>query len=186
MTTMSDDDAAARYRRVADTFGARAHEVDDWDAPAPCEGWVARDVVRHLVEWVPGLFGGMLGIPFEPVPSVDDDPVAAWDDLDRQLRALVDDPDAMAAEHETPMFGTLPLGVIVERLVTGDVLVHTWDLARAAGLDESIDTEIAGQMLAGMEPMDEQIRGEQFGPRVPVSDDADVVTRLIAFTGRQP
>lgn len=24
-----------------------------WDDPSPVEGWAARDVVRHLVEWFP-------------------------------------------------------------------------------------------------------------------------------------
>jgi uncharacterized protein (TIGR03086 family) len=68
-----------------------------------------------------------------------------------------------------------------------DVLVHTWDLARATGQDETLEpSEVAG-MLTGMEPMDAAIRGSgQFGPRVPVPDDADVQTKLIAFTGRQP
>lgn len=44
-----------RYRNVAARFTETARSVpaDAWDTPAPCEGWVARDVVRHLVEWVP-------------------------------------------------------------------------------------------------------------------------------------
>ena len=43
------------------------------------------------------------------------------------------------AETETfdsQMFGgEMPLGVAAERFVTGDVLVHTWDLAKATGQD---------------------------------------------------
>jgi Mycothiol maleylpyruvate isomerase N-terminal domain len=40
-----------RYRRVAGQFTRRVEAVPDgaWDNPAPCEGWVARDVVGHLV-----------------------------------------------------------------------------------------------------------------------------------------
>jgi hypothetical protein len=42
-------------------------------------------------------------------------------------------------------------------------------------------------MLAGMEPMDEVLRQSgQYGPRVPVPDDADVQAKLIAFIGRDP
>ena len=46
---------AETFRRIAADFTARVDGVgpDGWDAEAPCEGWVARDVVRHLVEWVP-------------------------------------------------------------------------------------------------------------------------------------
>jgi hypothetical protein len=37
-----------------------------------------------------------------------------------------------------------------------------------------------------MEPMDEVIRGEHYGPRTPVAADADEQTRMLAFTGRRP
>src|SRR4029450_3742402 len=59
---------ADRYRRVAGQFTARARQVPEgrWDDPAPCEGWVARDVVRHLVDWMPGLF---LAGPALPLPA---------------------------------------------------------------------------------------------------------------------
>jgi hypothetical protein len=42
-------------------------------------------------------------------------------------------------------------------------------------------------MLAGMEPMDQLIRSSgEYGPRVPVKDDADARTRLLGFIGRDP
>ena len=54
-------------------------------------------------------------------------------------------------------------------------------------LDDSIDETVAAEMLAGMEPMDEMLRSSgHYGARVEVDDAADVVTRLIAFTGRNP
>jgi hypothetical protein len=69
----------------------------------------------------------------------------------------------------------------------GDVLVHTWDLARAGGLDESLDPEVVHDMLVGMEPLDDMLRASgQYGPRVSVPDSADEQTKLIAFTGRRP
>lgn len=105
---------------------------------APCDGWVARDIVRHMVEWMPGL-----------------------------IHFRVEQP--------------------IDLFCTGDVLVHTWDLARAAGPDESLDPDEVHRMLVGLEPMDEALRASgHYGPRVPVPDDADEQTRLIAFTGRQP
>jgi uncharacterized protein (TIGR03086 family) len=81
----------------------------------------------------------------------------------------------------------MPLGVAAERFVTGDVLVHTWDLATATGQDTSIDADFAAGMYEGMLPMDDMLRQSgHFGPRVEVPDDADPVTKLIAFTGRTP
>jgi len=72
-------------------------------------------------------------------------------------------------------------------IMFGDVLIHTWDLARAANLDETLDAAIVTEMLIGMQPMDEMLRQSgQYGPKVEVPDDADDQTKLIAFTGRTP
>jgi uncharacterized protein (TIGR03086 family) len=69
----------------------------------------------------------------------------------------------------------------------GDVLVHTWDLARATGLDESLDAIEVHRMVEAMEPIDDLLRQSgQYGPGVEVAGDADEQTRLIAFTGRHP
>ena len=45
--------------------------------------------------------------------------------------------------------------------------MHTWDLARATGQDETLDADKCAAMLAGMEPMDEVLRPSgQYGPKV--------------------
>lgn len=178
-----------RYRRVASRFTARANEVPDaaWELPAPCEGWVARDVVRHLVEWVPAFLSSAGGPTLPEGPSVDDDPAGAWANLDEGIQALLDDPVASASEISHPQAGTHRLDDAVAMFFLGDVVVHTWDLARAAGLDEALDADIVHDMLVGMEPLDEMLRASgQYGPRVDVPDDADEQTKLIAFTGRRP
>ena len=59
-------------------FSDRVRGVTDWDAPSPVEGWAARDVVRHLVEWFPAFLAGGAGVELPSGPSVDDDPVEAW------------------------------------------------------------------------------------------------------------
>ena len=65
--------------------------------------------------------------------------------------------------------------------------MHTWDLARATGLDETLDADIVTEMLIGMQPMDDMLRQSgHYGPKVAVDDDADDQTKLIAFTGRTP
>ena len=64
-----------RYRNVAGQFTQRVQSMPDaaWDNPAPCDGWAARDVVRHLVEWIPGFFQSNADLKFPAAPSVDDD-----------------------------------------------------------------------------------------------------------------
>ena len=182
-------EVADRYRRVALRFTERVEEVPDdgWDRPAPCEGWVARDVVRHLVEWVPAFFDAAGGPHLPAGPSVDVDPVAAWTTMSDGIQALLEDPDASAATVSHPHAGTHRFDEAVGTFVLGDVVVHTWDLARATGLDETLDADVVHDMLVGMEPLDDMLRASgQYGPRVEVPSGADEQTRLIAFTGRQP
>jgi uncharacterized protein (TIGR03086 family) len=181
---------AENFRRIAAEFTARVDGVgpDGWDAEAPCEGWRARDIVRHLVEWVPWWVSEGTDHSVTIIADVDDDPAAAWFQLRDQFQAMLDRPEAATETFDSQMFGgEMPLGVAAERFVTGDVFVHTWDLAKATGQDPAIDAHFAAAMYEGMLPMDDMLRESgQFGPRVEVADDADPVTKLIAFTGRTP
>ena len=182
-------DVSERYRRVAGQFTATARAVPEgaWDDPAPCEGWVARDVVRHLVEWFPPFLRDGSGIQLPVGPPVDADPVGAWVRMSDGVQALLDDRDIAQRQFDHPRAGRHTLEEAVGMFLLGDVLVHTWDLARAAGLDERLDPDEVRSMLEGLEPMDEVLRASgQYGPRVLVPDDADEQTRLLAFTGRQP
>jgi uncharacterized protein (TIGR03086 family) len=181
------DAAAARWARTADAFTARVRAVPPggWDRPAPCDGWVARDVVRHLVEWVPGFVAATWGLRIA-VPPVDDDPAAAWAALDTAVRSALADRELAASERDTPM-GRSGLAATLDMIATTDVFLHTWDLARATGGDERLDPDEVHRLLAGMEPMDEALRASgHYGPRTPVPDDADEQTRLLAFIGRRP
>jgi uncharacterized protein (TIGR03086 family) len=183
MTEISD-----RYRKVAGQFTARVSAVpaDAWDNPAPCEGWVARDVVRHIVEWMPSFFPDEVGIGFPVRPSADEDPVAAWVGVSDALQAALDDPDTAAREFDMRA-GRYTVQDAIATFCIGDILVHTWDLARSTGLDEGLDPLEVHRLYEGMEPIDELLRQSgQYGPRVAVPDDADEQTKLIAFTGRDP
>ncbi|MTV24764.1 TIGR03086 family protein [Nitriliruptoraceae bacterium ZYF776] len=182
------DTLSERFRRVAGAFTDRVHEVPDdaWSAPSPCEGWTARDVVRHLVDWVPSVLGPS-GLVFPTSPTVDEDPAAAWDRFVETLQSALDTPEVAQRCFDAGPPGELTVEQAIDMLVTGDVLVHTWDLARATGLDERLDEDVAASMLAGMEPLDEVLRSSgHYGPKVAVAGDADTQTRLLAFTGRDP
>lgn len=52
---------------------------------------------------------------------------------------------------------------------------------------DRLDDEFAGQMFGGMQAYDEVLRTSgQYGPRVPVPDDADNTDKLMGFIGRDP
>lgn len=189
MEDSTPQSAAARFRNVAGRFtevvvGVRA---DQWDNPTPCAGWMARDVVRHLVEWVPPFLAEGAGLQFAEMPSVDADAVASWSALNAALQEVLDDPATVDRQFSHPQAGTHPLDRAILSFILGDVLVHTWDLARATGQDETLDGVEVHAMREGLEPMGDMLsQSGHYSARVAVAADADEQTRMLALTGRRP
>ena len=182
-------DAATTHAETAQRFTDRVTGTrdDQWDDPSPVSGWKARDVVGHLVTWLPGFLEGGSDARLTPVPSSDDDPVAAWRDHAAQVQALLDDPATDDRVYSSQMMGDMPLAEAIDRFYTADVFMHTWDLARATGQDDTLDEKRCQEMYEGMQPMDELLRSSgQFGPKVEVPEDASYQDKLIGFIGRQP
>ena len=177
-------DPGARHEAVARELTRLAEATPDWSAPAPVDGWTARDVVDHLATW----FGGFLtsgGVDLPAGPPVADDPVAAWRHRAHAVQALVEERGADDFTH--PFLGTQPLAVAVDRFYTSDVFMHSWDLARASGQEARLDEGFAAELLGGMRAMEDALRSSgHYGPAVPVSPAAPVVDRLVAFIGRDP
>ena len=143
-------------------------------------------MVRHLVEWFPGFLEGGTGIRLAAGPSVDDDPVGAWRTTPTPCRRSSTTRHTRAGVHH-PHTGEMPLDVAVDRFYTTDVFMHTWDLARATGQDDTLDPTLCAELFEGMQPIDELLRSSgQYGPRVPVADDAPAQDRLLGFIGRDP
>ena len=178
---------AERHRQVAALFTDRVRGARSWDAPSPVAEWTARDVVRHLIEWFSGFLSSGAGIELPLGPSVDEDPVAAWEVYCDGVQAVLDDPETTHRELSNPHIGTMPLENAIDQIYTPDVFMHTWDLARATGQDDRLDPDFCAQLLGGMEQMEEVLRSSgQFGVRVEVPDGADAQTRLLGFIGRDP
>jgi uncharacterized protein (TIGR03086 family) len=181
---------ADNHRRVAGAFTDRVRGVagpDGWDAAAPVAGWTARDVVGHLVEWFPGFLARGSGVQLPAGPSVADDPVGAWQTQCDAVQAVLDDPSTASKVLADPHIGEVALPEAIDRFYTADVFMHTWDLARATGQDDTLDPDYCAVLLDGMVPFEEAMRGSgQYGPRVPVADDAPVQVRMLGFIGRDP
>ena len=184
--TVADLDPAARHRAVARRFTEIAEAVTDWDAPTPVAGWIARDVVHHLVRWFSDFLAAG-GIHLTPGPTANSDPVSAWAAHTTAVQALLDGHATAAGQFTHPQAGSHRLADAIDRFYTADVFMHTWDLATAIGLDPALDPAWCEQMLTGMEPIEEMLRASgQYGPRIPIAEDADPQSRLAAFIGRDP
>lgn len=181
MTDVSD-----QFRRRAAAFTARVEAVPDdrWDDPSPCEDWRARDIVQHMVDNAQRFYG-LVGLEFRPGPSVEDDPRGAWAHARDTIQRGLDDPEIAQLEYDGQMGkGTLESGV--ERFASPDLVIHTWDLARATGGDERLDPEDVHEVFVALQPMDEMMRRpDVFGPKLEPPPGADEQTQLLAFAGRR-
>lgn len=184
---MLPDNIADRHREVARRFTSVVEGVDDWSVPTPVKEWNARGVVEHLTTWLPGFLGSGAGVALPEIPDASADPVAAWTAQAAAVQALLDDPATAQRMYTSEFMGTMPLPQVIDQFYTADVFMHTWDLARATGQNDTIDADHALEMVNGMEQMEDVLRASnQFGERQPVHDGATPQERLTAFIGRDP
>ena len=181
---MSED--IDRYERTAAAFDQRVRAVPagKWDAQSPCEKWVARDVVGHVVGNHRYMTAqAMGGEPKEM--SADEDPVQAWAEAYDGMHAVAKDRDALAKEVNGPT-GPVPLEQAMGSFMSMDMHVHTWDLARAVGGDERLDPEMSIFAMNMLSPVDEMIRQPNvFGPKLDPPAGADDQTKMLYFLGRK-
>src|SRR5687768_5147613 len=130
-----------RYQGLAEQFGVRVEAVpeDKWSAQAPCEEWKARDVVAHVVDSQRQVIASVRGTDVTPM-GADEDPKEAWRTTFAELQEALRTPGALESQVPSPM-GPMSLEMMLGRLLSTDVLVHTWDLARAVGGDERLDQD---------------------------------------------
>jgi uncharacterized protein (TIGR03086 family) len=179
-------DVHDRYRLVAGGFDAAVQTAtpDKWDAQSPCEGWKARDVVAHVVAGHRAVIDRVRGEESKPVGAADD-PRRGWEETTRAIKDITSDPETSAKEIEGP-FGKMAAGQIIDQFVTMDLLVHTWDLARAVGADEHLDEDSVRKAYEGLKPTDAMIRQPNlFGPKLEPPAGADLQTEFLYFVGRR-
>lgn len=187
-------EVSSRFRRVADGFaevvGAVAPHA--WSNPSPCAGWDARAVVRHLTEWLPapGFLLGAFDVETGPIPSVDTDPAAAWSVLRDAIQAALEDPEVAGRIRDCGPPGRLSFEAAVEMTCIPDVLIHTWDLAQAAGVPVTLDAEELARQAAAVAAIPPELEAAMrssghFGQRLDAREGADDLTRVLAFYGRR-
>ena len=177
---------ADRYRRLGALFSQRVAAVpaDRWDSPSPCAEWTAREVLRHVVEGET-TFPAKVDVDIPAGPSVDDDPVAAWDYTRDAVQQVLDDPDKANREYDGGM-GKTTLAASMGSFFCIDLVVHGWDIAHATGTDDAIPAEDVAFVDEFAKKMGDMIRSASaFGPALDVPADADEQTKLLAFLGRQ-
>jgi len=183
-----DSANVARHMRACDGFSNAVAALEGrWDRASPCSEWDARGVVEHVIGFHDVLLLRPLGMkPERPR----DDPAVRW---------AVTVPAVATALRDATAGTPLPVpggpvpggpGVDLEQLLpmlTTDVVVHTWDLAKAGGRAPELDGKLCATVLGNAERFADALRSSgMFAEPVPVPGDADPVTKLVALLGRDP
>ncbi len=168
------------WEQAASAFDQRYQAVAEaqWSAATPCEGWSVKDLVDHAVGTQRMLGGGMVGAEV----AEDADWPATRDAISDALKAE----GALDGMTNHPAFGEVPKSMLFG-IGTSDLLLHTWDLARAIGADETLPSEAVTACYMGLQRLPEQARLAEgrFAPSIPCAEDADEQTKLLMFSGRQ-
>ena len=194
----ASESVAARYRRHADAFERKVAAVrpEQWSNPSPCAAWDARGVLGHIVD-MHGYMLHPLGRQLPAAPTVQDDPLGAFRAARAAIQAILDDPALAGTESDTPS-GRLTAEQHIDRVVSEDLVLHGWDLARATGQNDPIDPIDLERIWSAMSSMPpeimEQLRTpgafgpgiEVFGPEVQVPESAPIQDRLLGMVGRNP
>jgi hypothetical protein len=145
-----------------------------------------------VLEHVIGFHDALLLRPLAAKPQrPKDDPVGRWTATFEALDRLLNRSGLFDSVVDIPQVGNNPPSHIdaarIVPLLSLDVLVHTWDLARTIGHDINLDPELCRTFLESL-PSDETAlakTGMYEGPRrVPAGSDAQVT--LLARLGRDP
>jgi uncharacterized protein (TIGR03086 family) len=186
------NEIANRYRTRADDFERKVATVrpEQWTNQSPCEDWDARGVVRHIVI----MHGAMLR-PLDrersPAPSVDDDPLGAFRSARADIEAVLADPSLAQIEDSSPA-GPMTVERHIDQVVSVDLVLHGWDLARATGQDDTMDPRDVEHAWSVWSWVVDKMGKERLrvagviGREVKIPEGARPQDRLLSLVGRDP
>lgn len=207
---LDDDDPrslfAGAVAQAADLIaGVRPDQLAD---PTPCTEMDVRTLLAHLVMVLDRVDAAGRGIPSSEWPMADtecsDDAWgAAWRDAAHRLQATWAD-DAVLARSMTTPWGATMSGAELLTLYTNEVVVHSWDLARATRQSPVWNERVVAAAWRGITaqlpdadraPAWEAAKAElpadfpwadPFANAVDIDESAPLIDRLVAWNGRTP
>jgi uncharacterized protein (TIGR03086 family) len=181
------DRAAAGFARTLAEVGP-----DQWDAPTGNEGQSVAMLVEHVIGGdrmaTVILRGGSRsdGIAAFTRDSGDGDPVTAFAAARGELAEAFAAPGALEATVAHPALD-MP-GSMLLSFRTTEYALHGWDLARAIGVDDTIDPEVLEVLWADLSAFGPMIAASGMfgaGASGDVAADAPLHVRVLDLSGRR-
>jgi len=178
------DQLLDNHRRACEDFSLVANRIppDRWEAPTPCTDWDARALVEHVIGFHEFLLLRPLGVRAH---RPRDDPAARWHATATAMFDALSTEGTLDRTTELPGGGSSTPRTMLAALTT-DVVIHTWDLGRAAGLDVVLDPLLCTAAYEAAMSAGVATDAGMVGPEIAVGRDADVQTKLLGLYGRDP
>jgi uncharacterized protein (TIGR03086 family) len=184
------------FRPATTTMSRLVRGVDDdqLSATTPCPKYAVADLVDHIG----GLTLAFTGVAHKtPVPGAKSGGTGdgsrlepGWRDrIARDLEQLAEAWRNPAAYDGITMAGPVEMtGPEAAAVALNEIVVHGWDLAKATGQSFAADKTLLqiciGFAQAFSTPETEELRGDDFGPVIPVPDEAPALDQLLGLMGR--
>jgi uncharacterized protein (TIGR03086 family) len=160
-----------------------------WERESPCEGWTARHVLGHIIA-TQHYYVSVIEArspTMDPMNAPDrhagEDPSATWEKARDTVQRVFASPGVQDRVVVT-FQGEQRVGDMIAFNVV-DNTVHSWDLAKAFGIDDTLDPALVTRSLEIVDTAAEALAAAGvFGTPV-VASDADSQTRLLAALGRR-
>jgi uncharacterized protein (TIGR03086 family) len=178
-------------------FETRLRQVapEHWDLQTPCPDWNVRALVNHVLLGTRMSVHVLSGMPRDEVVSyLDDDmigvthdPVAKFVDLADEMVAGFSGAEGLEGMVEHPA-GDFPRAMFCGFRVA-DGACHAWDLARAIGVDETLDDELVQFAWDDAQPQRDMLEATgMFGDSASgtVNDNAPLQIKYLDLMGRRP
>ncbi|MEP7177731.1 MAG: TIGR03086 family metal-binding protein [Pseudonocardiales bacterium] len=193
------DDLLALYLSAEHQFTERVHAIteEQWGAGTPCAEWTVAKLVEHMIEehrWAaPLLHGQDLESAAKVVEGSRSLPVDGgvganlaqeWDEAVMLSNEAFTAPGALDREVELSR-GRTPVRSYLEEMIF-DLVVHAWDLGQGIGYAQPLPDELAEPLLGTVSAMGDLAQSGMFDPPVDCPDDAPMIDKLVAATGRDP
>lgn len=172
------------FRNVVSAVGP-----DQWNNPTVNDEWDVRGVVNHIISgslWTNNIGSGN-GSEWPLGDHIgSDEPLHAHQAQHDAMLQVFDNPDAWNQTMQGP-FGELTAGTVLS-FREGELLHHSWDIAKATGQSTDFASAEAEAMLEGMRATFGQMDRtgwDTYQPALPEPEGAPAMDRLAAFLGKK-